>query len=171
RMPLRGMSPEQLYDSIAEATGLRRTNTGLPPGVIAFGGPGDPREDLIGKFSEQSGKATEFQTSILHALALMNGRLIAGATSVQNSETLLAVIDNPFMTTAQRVETLYLAALSRPPRAKELSKMVNYVDGGGAGDDAGDKPAGPEDKQKQYARALADVFWVLLNSGEFLLSH
>jgi hypothetical protein len=64
------------------------------------------------------------------------------------------------MDTAERIETLYLASLSRKPTPPELGRLVKYVDGGGAGD-----------KNKGADRALADVFWALLNCGEFILNH
>ena len=58
---------------------------------------------------------------------------------------------------AQKVETLYLVALSRAPRPDELDRMVRYVStGGGRGDEA---------------HAYADVLWVLLNSAEFAMNH
>ncbi len=73
------------------------------------------------------------------------------------------------MDTAERVETLYLAALARKPTPKELSRMVRYVESGGSSDDKA--TATSADKDKRYNQALADVFWVLLNSGEFFLNH
>jgi hypothetical protein len=173
RMPLRGMSPEQLFDSVAEATGFKDGQPRGAPFIIA-GGPGNPRDELLNKFNEQSGKATEFQSSILQALAMMNGKLIEDATSLENSETLLAVVDNPFMSTAERIETLYLAALSRMPKEKELSRMVKFVEAAAAEPPQGGSPDpqfAERQKQRQYNQGLADVFWTLLNSGEFLLSH
>jgi hypothetical protein len=164
RMPLRGLSPEQLFDSIAEAT---RYNDGSPANQQFFPGNNSARAQFLALFSNQADKSTDHTTSILQALALMNGQVTATATHLQNSGTLAAIVDAPFMDTPERIETLYLAALSRRPSPKELSKLIAYVDGGGT--DA-DKPATPGDDQR-YARALADVFWALLNSGEFVLNH
>src|SRR5262249_53898350 len=128
-----------------------------------------PRNEFLTKFANQSEKATEVQTSILQALALMNGKFIADATSLDKSELLAGVVDAPFMTTATRIETLYLATVSRKPKATELERLVKYVDEGGAAGlaDAKDK----EERQKRYNRALTDVYWTLLNSGEFFLNH
>src|SRR5262249_8685380 len=111
------------------------------------------------------GKSTEFQTSILQALSLMNGALVTDATTLDRSETLAAVADNPFMTTRERVETLYLATLSRMPTAKEAERRVKYID------NAAGKGENKADKEKLRSEALADVFWALLNSGEFILNH
>ena len=78
----------------------------------------------------------------------MNGPLIASATSLETSDTLAAVAEAPFLDTPGRIETLYLAALTRRPRPDELARLVPYVERGG--------PSGDRSK------ALADVFWALL---------
>ena len=109
------------------------------------------------RFADQSVPRTEAETSILQALALMNGKLTSDATDLEKSETLVAVAEAPFLETRQRVESLFLATLSRQPAPEELSQMVEYVDRGGAAADP--------------KKALADVFWALLNSAEFALNH
>jgi hypothetical protein len=155
RMTLKGLTPEQLFDSLAQATGYREAvnpNARFGPQFA----PGSARAEFLTKFASQ-GKRTEHQTSILQALALMNGRFISDVTSLERSETLAAVIDNPFMTDAQRIETLYLATLTRKPTARESERLLKYVEAGGA---KGDTKA-----------ALTDVFWALLNSSEFILNH
>ncbi len=87
----------------------------------------------------------------------MNGKLVADATSVERGLTLASVVDAPFLDTGAKVETLYLASLSRTPRPAERERLVKYVESGGA--------------NKDRKKALADVFWALLNSSEFLLNH
>jgi hypothetical protein len=151
-MAVKGLSADQLYESIAQVTGLR---DGTPRNRRAFFF-GGPRNEFMDKFTAQE-KRTEVHTSIPQALALMNSGIIAQATHPEQSNTLAAVAHAPFMTTAGRVETLFLAALGRKPRPEEAEKLVRYVDGGGA---AGDKK-----------KALADVFWALLNSTEFIFNH
>jgi Protein of unknown function (DUF1549)/Protein of unknown function (DUF1553) len=153
RAPLLGMTPEQLFDSVAEATRYQ-------------GGAG--REEFVSKFNNLSDRPSEYQTSMIQALALMNGRLTVDATSLERSQLLASVLDSPFMSTAQRIDTLYLAALSRKPRDKETERAAKFID------DAlksGDKPLSPEEKDKRYKHALADLFWALLNSGEFFFNH
>src|SRR5262249_4202245 len=96
RMPVRGLTGEQLYDSIAEATGYHEAVPLFPREIL----PGDspsPRAEFLLRFARMSEKATESPTTILQALTLMNGRLVREATSLERSETLAAVADAPFL--------------------------------------------------------------------------
>jgi len=159
RMGVKGMSAEQLFDSLAVATGLQERLESQRPGPFF-----SPRAEFLGKFANPSDKRTDHQTSILQALTLMNGKLTNEVTNPGPTNgppqtlTLVAVMDAPFFDTpAKQVEALYLATLSRKPRADELDRFVKYLDRGGPDGDA--------------KKALADVFWALLNSSEFVLNH
>jgi hypothetical protein len=160
RMAIRGLTGRQLFDSLALATGYR----GYPVAADTFPVTpiaGSPQE-FLSKFADGGEKPIEAQTSIQQALALMNGHYVAGATSLTQSRTLAALTDFPLMTTAERVEALYLATLSRRPRPSELERMVKYID---------QAVEEKQDKDKASARALTDVFWMLLNCAEFKLNH
>jgi hypothetical protein len=161
RMAIKGLTAEQLFDSVSQATGYQEARNDFGPFII---GPGTPRTEFVGKFSQQNEKITEVQTSILQALALMNGKLIGDATNLERSETLAAVADAPFLDGRGRIEALYLASLSRPPTPKELERLVNYVEVHTTG-------STDSEREKSARLALADVFWALLNSGEFFLNH
>jgi hypothetical protein len=152
RMPVRGLSAEQLYDSLAQAVGLPAEE--VRNDRFAFAG-NTPRGQFLERFARHDEKPGEMQTSILQALALMNGPLVAGATQTRGmpGATLLAVTDAPFLDTAGRVEALFLATLSRPPTPAESARLVAYVE------------------RADSRKALSDVFWALLNSPEFLLNH
>jgi hypothetical protein len=154
RMAVRGMTAEQLYDSLEQATyhnDSAVTNVRFDP----FGA-GSPRSTFLAKFASQE-KRSESQTTILQALTLMNGDMVGNATSIERSNALAAVSDAPFLDTAQRIETLYVVTLGRKPRLEEAEKLVKYVNSGGA---RGDGKA-----------ALTDIFWALLNSAEFMLNR
>ena len=156
RAAVRGLTGEQLYDSIATATGYRDESGGAV-NPFFFGLDGSPRQAFLSKFKTGSENPTERQTSIVQALTLMNGEVVASATSLETSELLAGVINYPLFSDADRLETLFLAALSRPPTPRELATFAAYVRGGG-----------PE---KNSTAALADVFWALLNSSEFASNH
>jgi hypothetical protein len=150
RMPLRGLSPEQLFDSLAVATEYQDTSPADPLAALRGGG-GSPRAQFLAKFAAQDQK-TDYQTSILQALYLMNNDFVTDRTSAKKNRTLATLADQR-TSTARKVESLYLVVLSRKPRPEESERFVKYVDAG--------------DPKK----TLADVFWVLLNSPEFLLNH
>ena len=92
----------------------------------------------------------------LQALYLMNNQFIADRTSLEKNRT-LATLAEQRTTTARKVASLYLAVLSRKPRPDETKRFVKYIESGGP--------------KKDSKEALADVFWSLLNSAEFLLNH
>src|SRR5262249_6646542 len=73
RMAVKRLSPEQFYDSLATATGMRNP---YPGGRRAVGFRlDDPRTQLLAKFAGQDSR-TEAETTILQALALMNGKIV-----------------------------------------------------------------------------------------------
>jgi hypothetical protein len=154
RMAMRGLSPEQLFDSLATVTGFAETQNSAN---IFIDSVNSSRAKFIEKFKGEDDKMIDRQTSILQALTLMNGKIVAEVTNPKKGRLLAAVAEAPFLDTAGKVEALYLAALSRRPTADESSRMVDYVTKGGASGDA--------------SKALSDVLWALLNSGEFLLNH
>jgi hypothetical protein len=156
RMPVRGLTPEQVFDSVALATGHREFAIQPNARQDVFGNLNTARGEFLNRFATQE-RATEKQTSILQALALMNGQFVADATSLDRSMTLAAVANAPFMSIEQKIETLYLATLSRLPKPSEMQRLTTYVSGGGSRGDA--------------RLALGDVFWALLNSSEFILNH
>ena len=86
----------------------------------------------------------------------MNGKFLADRVKLENNEALRTVATAP-VTNARRVETLFLMVLSRLPRPDETSKFVRYIESGGGNGDP--------------RQAVADVYWALLNSSEFMLNR
>jgi hypothetical protein len=152
RMPVKGLTSDQLYDSLCEAIGVR-DNIPLQQRVFQLGGG---RQLFADKFGDQE-KKTEYHTSIPQALTMMNNDLIISGTNPDRSRVLGAVVASPFMTNAGRIETLFLAALGRKPRAEEAEKFLRYVE--------------RETSPARQKKALSDVFWALLNSTEFKFNH
>jgi hypothetical protein len=158
RMPVKGMTGDQLFDSLATAVSYNDPYRNQP-GII-FGG-NTPRTQFMGKFNSTN-KPTESQTSILQALMLMNGEFVTSAADPQKNidqnraSTFQALADSTFMSTGRKVEAMYIATLGRKPSAEESQKMVKHIETGDAA------------KQKQR---MGDVFWTLLNSVEFRVNH
>src|SRR6478735_9455441 len=125
RVAVKAMSGEQLFDSLATATGYF---DGTAARERQFFGV---RREFITKFGSTE-KLTEKQTSILQALTLMNGRFVNDQTSLDRSEFLAGVVDAPFLDTAGKVDVLFLGALNRKPTQSEAEKFGSYVDSGGA---------------------------------------
>jgi hypothetical protein len=144
RMGVKALTGEQLFDSLALATGYRDDQD-----------RGSARRQFLTRFA-LAGPAGEPETSVQQALTLLNGRFVAWATDPERCPTLLAVTQAPRLTLAQRVEALYLVTLGRKPTAVERERHEAYV-----------RKAGPA----RAAERLADVFWVLLNCAEFRLNH
>ena len=107
RMNLKGLNGGQIYDSFVVATGYR--------GPVINQQYYDPAQNNnISRFAFRTlfpipQKPTETQTSILQALTVMNGKLVADQTSVSRGEVLAAVADAPFLDTAGKVESLFYA--------------------------------------------------------------
>jgi hypothetical protein len=153
-MAVKGMTAEQLYNSIAQAVGTHETFEESQRG--RFRGM-TTRSQFIEQFSDSNSSPTERQTSVLQALSMMNGRLVNDATGLESSRTIAGILDYPGFDDSRRVEALFLATLNRRPRPEELERFVKYVEAEGA--------------DKESSRAVSDVFWTLLNSSEFSLNH
>ncbi len=151
RMPVKGMSPEQLFDSLALATGYRDPVPGTQRPLFGLSAD-SPRGAFLAKFVGGD-QRTDMQTSILQALTLMNGEFIGRLTDPEKGEMLAAIAAAPFLDDVGRIEALYLATLSRLPAPEERRRALRLVEKG--------------DPKK----GLADLFWALLNSPEFLLNH
>ena len=156
-MAVKAFSAEQVIASLCQATGLPLPGQSSD---VRFGAI-DPAEiaqnDLLDVFEGNTQPVTERQTTILQALAMMNGGFMAHGTDPDRRRMLSAVLDDDHVANSDRIDTLYLATLSRFPRNAERQRLLSYVEQGGPQHD-------PE-------CALADVFWALLNSTEFITNH
>lgn len=160
RMPVRGLTAEQIFDSLAQATGYLQPFD--PEQTLNFN-QDQARQEFLETFETDTG--IERQSTILQALSLMNGSFASDATSVQEllrsrndkNGTLIAIAEAPFFSQEQRVEALFLATLSRFPSDTEKTRFLNYLKEHAATD--------------VPSRPLADLFWTLLNTTEFLSNH
>jgi hypothetical protein len=158
RAVVRGLTPQQVLDSMLQAGshGPDRLNQGV--GVDPFG---RPTRSLRGSFMDRfpyQAKKSEASTSILQALFLMNSEVMEVMIDADPGGNLAWLMSGAGkVSTGRRVEQLFLLTLSRPPTAEERARFVAYLDKGGPSGDA--------------RKAVSDVFWALLNCSEFALNH
>ena len=156
RMAIKPLTAEQLYDSLGRAT-CRPLSAATPgrPGDERFNDP--QRQEFLARFRAGNPNSREYESGIPQALTLMNGRLVSQATDIAESDLLTALSAN-FFTPSDRVETLFLATLSRPPTDDERATFVAHLE------EQSEDPA-------MRRLALGDCLWALLNSAEFALNH
>jgi hypothetical protein len=148
--PVRALSPDQVFAALDQSLSLKK-GRGIGLRYTAEG------QNLKARLEEARGSTpTDFKAGIPQALLLMNGSLISKATTLEDSLTLRAVVEAPFLKEAEKLETLFLAAYSRLPRAEERDRLLEVV------------RAKPDDP-KAIRQAYANIFWALLNSPEFVL--
>jgi Protein of unknown function (DUF1549)/Protein of unknown function (DUF1553) len=148
--PVRTLSPDQVFAALDQALALKK-GRGLSLRTTPEG------QNLKARLEEARGSTpTDFKGGIPQALLLMNGSLISKATTLEDSFTLRAVVEAPFLKDAEKLETLFLAAYSRMPRAEERDRFLKVVRS---------KPNDPQATRQAYA----NIFWALLNSPEFVL--
>jgi len=142
----RPLTPEQLATSILQALGVAEGQ-----------GPAKNMSDLLRQFRQRFGDEDAadrglFAGTIPQALMIMNGALPNGEIGRANN-----TLDKILKQTAapeQRLERIFLSVLCRLPTPRERSNYLPYVGAAGG-------------KKEPYE----DVFWVLLNSSEFLFNH
>ena len=162
RMSLKPLTAEQLYDCLATATGRTDLGTqfnapmqlGFAVDVDRFSDPG--RTAFLAQFRTSLDQRTDYQAGIPQALTLMNGPMIASATS-DAPKGILRSLSAPFFNDRTRVEKLFVATLSRKPTEKERERYAKFLDS---------QPANAKKSEE-----LGDVLWVLLNSTEFTMNH
>ena len=148
------MTADMLYDSLNTVLG-HSVGEAAQPKVKGMNnkkkGGGGPREQFRKFFHAEAdddvGVIEDYTHGIPQVLRLMN------AKQTNDLEATVARLTKD-AAPEKAIETLYLTALSRKPTEAELKRMKEYV--------AGEKEAG---------QGYRDVFWALLNSGEFVIIH
>src|SRR5262249_29563753 len=96
RMALRGLTGEQLFDSLAEATGYQVSYQDLSDVRRRFfdgTAASTPRGEFVARFSSFD-KPTERTTTILQALFLMNGKFMTDATALDRNKVLSTIAES-----------------------------------------------------------------------------
>jgi hypothetical protein len=163
RFPLKRLGPDELLDSLLQATRYDR--------VLERGANVEQmRQNLRRQFAflfdvdEETDHGGEFDGTITQALMTMNGNLFNKSAQAIPGVALSEILAGPG-DDAAKIRALYLRTLSRPPTSEETAYYVAFVRKT-RGLNATNK-ATPKEKAASYE----DLFWALLNSSEFLFNH
>jgi hypothetical protein len=151
-MNVKTLTPRQYYDSLQQNVFRQSAVSSgtLVPGDQASAGAAR-REQFLQRMRATDASPRDYPHGVVQALGLMNGPEIAIATSEQQS-ALLGALEAPFFDQPQRIETLFLATLSRGPTPREREQVAALF--------------APAKSSQQRRAALGDLLWVLLNTAE-----
>ncbi len=142
------VSPEQLYDSLAQVTGNGRAMDAKGPkgGAVPKGGRVGARDTFVNFFlaGADSTSPLDYEAGIPQALRLMN-------SPIANNPAAVRAVTGGATKPEEALERIYLATLSRRPTAEETKNLTAYVTRVGA------------------PTAYGDILWAVLNSSEFTL--
>lgn len=152
-MYIKSMQAEQLFDSLIAATNAHQAGSG------GWDGQEEQRRRWMQQFvvafdNDENDEATTFNGTIPQALMMMNSPLIETAVSAERGSFLFETFTRPG-TDKEKMNDLYLAALSRKPSPIEVNNATKLIRG----------------YRGNTAAAYQDLFWALLNSNEFILNH
>ncbi len=150
---LRQMQAEELYESLLVATRAdetggsyeqqeRQKNMWLRQFSQAFG-------------TDEGDETTTFNGTIPQVLMMFNGDLIKTATSKDRGGMIDRIARDPKMKDKQKFEYLFLAGLARKPSKDEVALVNSFY----------------QARNGNIHEALKDVWWVILNSNEFIFNH
>jgi hypothetical protein len=149
---LRGMQAEELYESLLVATQAHKSKG-------TYEEQEKQKSDWLQQFTlafgtDEGDEATTFNGTIPQALMMMNGDLVKKAINPDKG-SFVNVVAGSNLNPAQKIEYLFEAAVGRKPIAGEVL-VANKLLVARQGDTAG---------------AMQDIFWVVLNTNEFILQH
>lgn len=161
RAYLKPMTAEQLYDSLVTATRAHESR------VSGWEAAEDQRQQWMDQFvvsleNDENDEQDTLTGTYAQALMLMNGDLMERALDLSPG-TFLGELVRDKQSENDKIRRLCVAALSRPPTAKELAAMQKVVRDAGAKNRPG--------VQRGPAAGYQDLFWALLNANEFALVH
>ncbi|MBL8848130.1 MAG: DUF1553 domain-containing protein [Planctomycetaceae bacterium] len=154
---IRRIKAESVLDIISQVTTTKDKFQGLPLGAravqIADGSSSSYFLTTFGRATRVTACTCEvkMEPTLSQALHLMNGDTV---NSKIQQGGVLAQLASQGMDPAACIENLYVRCLGRKPTAEEQASLA---------------PLFAEGSNRE--QALADVFWALLNSREFLFNH
>ncbi len=153
RYYMRQMQAEQLYESLVVATQADNLS-----------GSYEERERMKNQWLQQFSRtfgtdegdeSTSFNGTIPQVLMMFNGELIRQATSGTNQTLIDLIVNDPKKSNREKVDYLFLAGLARRAKNDEWVLANQFV----------------EARRGNAVDALKDLWWVVLNSNEFIFNH
>ncbi len=153
RYYMRQMQAEQLYESLVVATQADNLS-----------GSYEERERMKNQWLQQFSRtfgtdegdeSTSFNGTIPQVLMMFNGELIRQATSGTNQTLIDLIVNDPKKSNREKVDYLFLAGLARRAKNDEWALANQFVDA----------------RRGNAVDALKDLWWVVLNSNEFIFNH
>ena len=157
RVPRR-LSAEVLLDAVSQATGVPELFDGQPPGTraISLADPSFPSNFLMTFGRPLRNSACDCarggNPDLSQALHLVNSTTLH--QKVVSDAGRLATLAKANKPEAEILEEMYLATMSRRPRADELAEIEQLLR-----------------EAPSRAEGLQDLLWTLLNSSEFVFNH
>lgn len=154
----RRLSAEVLLDALNQVTGTSDKYSGLPAGTRAIQLPDETVPsyflDVFGRPKRETACTCERSSegNLSQTLHIMNSPEIDG--KVKDGKGRANLLAASMKSDGEVVEELYLTALARPPREKELAGALEYLAA-----------------RKDRKAGLEDLLWALLNTNEFLFNH
>lgn len=149
---LRQMRAEELYESLMVATqaGASRGN---------YEQQEARKSNWLGQFTQAFGtdegdETTTFNGTIPQVLMMFNGDLIKQATAAKGG-LIDRLVNDPKLDDKDRVDYLFLAGLGRKPNREESELAKQFY----------------RARSGNMREALTDLWWVVLNSNEFIFNH
>jgi len=151
RMIMKSLTPEQLFESLMVTTHGDSLNTDEKKKL---------REEwmskLVSNFGDDEGNEVNFNGTVVQALLMMNGKDLNDAITRANGTVATAMRKGQ---PPAIITDLYLSALNRKPSVKEINSVLTKF------------PLYHGFYDKDRAAPYQDLFWALLNSNEFILTH
>ena len=157
----RRLPAEVLHDAIDAVTGVPTKFANLPSGTRAIQLPDDSFNassyflSVFGRPDNASACECERvgDASLAQRLHLLNAKAIQ--TKLSAAEALPARLARQTAPPAEKLRTVYIAALARPPTDKEIAIGSEFV----------------ARKSGKEQEAWEDILWAVLNTKEFLFNH
>ncbi|MDP6447099.1 MAG: DUF1549 domain-containing protein [Pirellulaceae bacterium] len=168
----RRLQAEVLLDAVDDMTGATTRFPNLPAGTRAIALP-DNSYNKSSAFLQVFGRPASASvcecervqsSSLAQSLHLINSGEMKAKLATGGGRA--ARLSSSDMTTEEKINELYMAAFSRPPRANEMKIASNYLLEPLT--DADGKPIGANTAKRQN---LQDLIWALINTKEFLFNH